>query len=34
MDPNIKIVGEKVETSMYEKPQNLYLYITPHSSHP
>ena len=34
MDLNIKIVGTKVETSIYEKPQNLYLYIPPHSSHP
>ena len=34
MDMTITIVDGSIETTLYEKPQNLYLYIPPHSSHP
>lgn len=34
MDMTISIVGNKFETTMYEKPMALHLYIPPHSSHP
>ena len=34
MDMTISIVGDHFETTLYEKPMALYLYIPPHSSHP
>ena len=34
MDMTIKIVGNKIETTLYEKPLALHLYIPPHSCHP
>ena len=34
MDMTVTVANGKVETKLYEKPQNLYLYIPPHSSHP
>ena len=34
MDLTIKIVGSRIETTLYEKPMALYLYIPPHSAHP
>jgi len=34
MDLTIEIVDGKFETSLYEKPLALHLYIPPHSSHP
>ncbi len=34
MDLTISIIGNCVETTLFEKPQNLYLYLPAHSSHP
>ena len=33
MDMTIELVDGKLETSLYAKPMNLYLYIPPHSCH-
>ena len=34
MDMTINIVGNKIETTLFEKPLALHLYIPPHSCHP
>ena len=34
MGLTLSITNDKIETSLYEKPQDLYLYIPPHSCHP
>jgi hypothetical protein len=34
MDLTITIVGDRLHTSLFEKPMALYLYIPPHSAHP
>lgn len=33
MDMTLTIVGNRITTTLYEKPLNLYLYIPPHSAH-
>jgi len=34
MDLTLSIANNRIESSLHEKPQNLYLYIPPHSCHP
>lgn len=34
MDMTISIAGDKIETTLFEKPLALHLYIPPHSCHP
>jgi hypothetical protein len=34
MDLQLKIHDRKIQSTLYEKQQNLYLYIPPHSAHP
>ena len=34
MDMMILICEDRIDTSLYEKSMNLYLYIFPHSAHP
>ena len=34
MDLTISIVGDHIETNLYEKPMSLHLFIPPHSCHP
>ncbi|KAL7485665.1 hypothetical protein ACHAW6_011260 [Cyclotella cf. meneghiniana] len=34
MDLSLSIVNQKIHSTLYEKKQNLYLYIPPNSSHP
>jgi len=34
LDLNLRLMGNSIKTSTYQKPMNLYLYIPPKSSHP
>ena len=34
MDITVSIAGDRLRTTLYEKPMALYLYIPPHSAHP
>eukprot|EP00804_Cyclotella_cryptica_P004476 CCRYP_017640-RD/>CCRYP_017640-RD protein AED:0.13 eAED:0.12 QI:0/-1/0/1/-1/1/1/0/340 len=34
MDLTLTITGRSIHSTLFEKPQNLYLYLPPHSSHP
>jgi hypothetical protein len=34
MDLTLTINGRSIHSTLFEKPQNLYLYLPPHSSHP
>eukprot|EP00804_Cyclotella_cryptica_P005147 CCRYP_018671-RB/>CCRYP_018671-RB protein AED:0.36 eAED:0.36 QI:0/-1/0/1/-1/0/1/0/158 len=34
MDLTLTLSGQTIQSTLFEKPQNLYLYLPPHSSHP